>query len=154
MMMERLKVLIVEDSKAILLLYEAGLYESVFDRKFAEDGTEALKVYETWKPEIIVLDLMLPGMSGYALLREIRENREDEETTVIVATSLSDRDTVKDMLRLGIQGYLVKPFSHREVGGRILEYFQEVNPERAKTAILEYRAIQAEPEREFGAAEQ
>lgn len=134
-MADKLKTLIVEDSKAIQVIYDAGLNNGVFEKHFEKDGNEALEVYRTWHPDIIVLDIMIPGMSGYELLKEIREESKDSTTTVIVASSLSGRETVVDFLRLGIQGYLVKPFTHKEVSQKILECYKKMNPQRAHAAL-------------------
>jgi DNA-binding response OmpR family regulator len=136
-MAEKLKTLIIEDSKPILVIYDAGLSNNIFEKRFERDGNQGLETYHKWQPDIIVLDLMIPGMSGYSLLKEIREIRKDAATTIIVASSLSDRDTVADMLRLGIQGYLVKPFTHLEIGRKILESYKKMKPERAEAALAD-----------------
>jgi DNA-binding response OmpR family regulator len=134
-MAEKLKMLIVEDSKAVQVIYNTGLSDSVFEKRFETDGEQALEIYHTWKPDIIVLDIMIPGMSGYSVLKAIRKRREDTTTTVVVASSLSERDTVVDILKLGVQGYLVKPFTHKEIGGKILEFYKKMNSERAEAAL-------------------
>ncbi|MGO9020275.1 MAG: response regulator [Syntrophobacteraceae bacterium] len=136
-MADKLKTLIIEDSRQIQVIYDAGLSDSVFDKRFEKDGYEALEIYHKWQPDIIVLDIMLPGMSGYSVLQEIRQKQEDTTTTVVVASSLSGRDTVGDVLKLGVQGYLVKPFTHKEIGNKILESFKKMNPERAEAAFAD-----------------
>jgi DNA-binding response OmpR family regulator len=136
-MAEKLKTLIVEDSKPSRVIYDVGLSDSVFDKRFETDGDQALQIYHAWKPDIIVLDIMIPGMSGYSLLKEIREEREDATTTIIVASSLSERDMVVDILKLGVQGYLVKPFTHKEIAHKILESYKIMNPERAEAAFAD-----------------
>ncbi|MHC1744428.1 MAG: PleD family two-component system response regulator [Syntrophobacteraceae bacterium] len=138
--MERLKVLVVEDSKRFWIIYELGLTDIVFQKRFAEDGTKALDVYDNWQPDIVVLDIMLPGMSGYSVLKSIRDDRGDWTTVIIMASSLSDREAVVDCFKLGIQGFLVKPFTHRDVASRILGYFEKVDPQRAEAAKAELEA--------------
>jgi DNA-binding response OmpR family regulator len=143
-MTEKLKTLIIEDSKPIQVIYDAGLSENVFEKRFEKDGNDALQIYDTWRPDIIVLDLMIPGMSGFTLLEEIRRERKDSTTTVVVASSLSGRDTIVDLLKLGIQGYIVKPFTHKDVCHKILESFKKMNPERAEEAFSVLEAQQKE----------
>ena len=143
-MSEKLKTLIIEDSKPIQVIYNAGLSDSVFEKRFEIDGNEALETYNTWQPDIIVLDIMIPGMSGYSLLKEIREEKKDAKTAVIVASSLSERDTVVDILKLGVQGYLVKPFTHKEIAHKVLECYKKINPERAEAARIELESEQKE----------
>jgi DNA-binding response OmpR family regulator len=134
-MADKLKTLIIEDSKPIQVIYDAGLSSGVFEKYFEKDGNEALEVYNTWHPDIIVLDIMIHGMSGYLLLKEIRQEKNDQTTTVIVASSISDREAVVDILKLGIQGYLVKPFTHKEISQKILDSYKKMNPERADAAF-------------------
>jgi DNA-binding response OmpR family regulator len=141
---KKLKTLIIEDSKPIQVIYNAGLNDSVFEKYFEKDGNEALEVYSTWRPDIIVLDIMIHGMSGYSLLKEIREERNDVTTTVVVASSISDREAVVDILKLGIQGYIVKPFTHKEIGLKILECYKKMNPERAEEALASLESKQEE----------
>lgn len=127
-------MLVVEDNRQIQRIYKIGLYDSVFEKRFAENGIEALEIYDNWRPDIIVLDIMLPGMSGYALLKEIRDERGDWTTAVIMASCISGSDAVMEFLKLGIQGYLVKPFTHNQVGCKILGYYQKSNPRKADAA--------------------
>jgi DNA-binding response OmpR family regulator len=136
-MEQKLKTLIIEDSKPIHVIYNAGLSDIVFEKRFEKDGYEALETYNKWKPDIIVLDIMIPGMSGYSLLKEIRQEKKDATTTVVVASSLSGQDTVGDVLKLGVQGYIVKPFTHKEIGHKILESYKKMNPERAESAFAD-----------------
>jgi two-component system, OmpR family, response regulator ResD len=141
---ERIKTLIIEDSKLIQVIYDVGLSESVFEKRFEKDGNEALETYNTWQPDIIVLDLMIPGMSGHELLKEIRQERKDETTTVVVVSSFSERDVVLDLLKLGIHGYLIKPITHKDVGYKILEFYKKMNPERASAALADLESAQRE----------
>lgn len=138
-MADKLKILIVEDSKSILALYNAGFADEVFDKRLVDNGSEALEVYRTWQPDIIVLDIMLPGMSGYAVLKEIREKIEDKATTIIMVTSMSSKDDIMDCVKLGVHGYIVKPFTHKEIADKILEYYKKTDPERAKAAQLQHK---------------
>ncbi|MEN6441219.1 MAG: response regulator [Syntrophobacter sp.] len=138
--------MIAEDDRHVSLIYQVGLPDEVFERFTVTSGDEVLESFKEWKPEILILDIMLPGISGYAVLKAIREEMNDTETSIIMATSLSGRDAVLDCVQLGIQGYLVKPFSHREIAGKVLGYFQKVNSERALQAIGRLQAFHARAE--------
>jgi len=144
-MAKKIKTLIVEDSKAIQVIYDAGLKDAVFEKYFEIDGNDALEIYATWHPDIIILDMMIPGMSGYSLLKEIRQERGDETTTIVVASSLSSRDMVADILKLGVQGYMVKPFTHKEVSQKILDSYRKMNPERADAALVDLELERKQP---------
>ena len=132
--MEKLKILIVEDDKTYLDIYDEFLVNDVFEKRLITNGREGLETYKSWKPDIIVLDIMLPLMSGYMVLKKIREKNRDWKTTVIMSTSKSDQSDVTDCVKLGIQGYIVKPFKPKEITGKILEYYGQAKPERAKAA--------------------
>ena len=134
----KIKILIVEDSANINLLYNRGLPDVIFEKRFAQNGRDALTIYQEWGPDIIVLDVMLPVVSGYAVLKKIRQTVGDLLTTIIMSTSLSKKDDVTTMMKQGIQGYIVKPFSIRDIGGRILRYYEKVEPERASAALVLY----------------
>jgi DNA-binding response OmpR family regulator len=144
----KIRTLIVEDDKSVLLTYKIGLIEEVFENRFLADGNDALEVCFEWKPDILILDIMLPGTSGYAILKGIREQAPSANTAIVMATSLSSRETVIDCLNLGIQGYIVKPFSHKEVGQRVLGYYRKTNPEKAQAALELLDALGERPEQD------
>lgn len=135
---DRIKILIIEDSPNINLLYERGLPDTLFEKRFATNGKDGLMIYHQWQPDIIVLDVMLPVVSGFMLLKTIRLKIRDTATTVIISTSLSGKEDVTSLVRLGIQGYIVKPFAMRKIGGQILQYFEKVQPDRARKALTAY----------------
>lgn len=131
-----IKVLIVEDDKKIRRLYYIGLRNGIlFKRRSCEGGRQAIEVYKEWMPDIVVLDIMMPDMTGYEVLQSIRERYADRSTAIVMATSLADVTTISDCLRLGIQGYIVKPFNHREIAEKIIGYFKATDPVRAGLAI-------------------
>ena len=131
-MPERLKILIAEDDLSAQLLYDKGLSDEVFEKRFARDGEKALEEYRSWKPDIMLLDIMMPVMSGYLLLKEIREKHKDDSTVIIMASSLSGEEDVRDCIKLGIQGYIVKPFKHKELTDKILQYYSQCESESPK----------------------
>ncbi|PKN06521.1 MAG: hypothetical protein CVU72_04050 [Deltaproteobacteria bacterium HGW-Deltaproteobacteria-7] len=135
----KIKILIVEDSPNINLLYNRGLPDSIFEKRFAANGHDALVCYNEWQPDIIILDIMLPVMTGYSVLKEIRSKFNDKSTTIIMSTSLNKKDDVTLMMKQGIQGYIVKPFSAREIGDRILKYYEKIDHTRASAALIACR---------------
>jgi DNA-binding response OmpR family regulator len=129
--MEKLKVLVAEDDKATRRLYGQFLAEEIFDLSLAKTGGEALEIYRNWQPEVIILDLMLPEISGYTLLKEIRENLDNKTIPIIISSSLSKRDDIVSCAKLGIQGYFTKPIIWKDIGVRVLESFQKAYPQMA-----------------------
>jgi len=138
---DKIKILIVEDDHTTQLLYDKGLFDQLFDKKIVASGKEALHAYNEWHPEIIILDIYLPEMTGYQVLQAIRTTFEDRKTTIVMATSLSGSEDVKSCMKLGIEGYIIKPFSLREIGAKILAYYAIKEPERARKADALCRAI-------------
>ncbi len=134
--MEKIKILIVEDEKITLELYKKFISDKVFDKKVAANGKEALDVYKSWQPDIILLDIMLPEMSGYMVLKEIRLSIKDKKTTIIMATSVSRKESVMDCLKHGIQGYIVKPLKTKELMTKVFDAFSVTEPEKAEEAKL------------------
>lgn len=132
--MEKLKILIVEDNKVCLELYDKFLAKDVFEKQLVTNGRDALEVYKSWKPDIIVLDMMIPLISGYMVLKKIREELQDEKTTIIMATSNAEKADVTGCISIGIQGYIVKPLKPKELPEKILKYYGQSNPDQAKAA--------------------
>jgi DNA-binding response OmpR family regulator len=129
---DKINILIVEDDPTTRLLYNKGLFNQIFDKKMVVSGKEALIVYDEWHPDIIVLDIYLPEMTGYQVLKAIRTTFEDKNTTIVMATSLRGSEDVLSCVKLGIEGYIIKPFSLREIGAKILGYYAKKEPERAR----------------------
>lgn len=130
-----IKILIVEDMANIRKLYDLSLIQNVFDKQFAPDGQTALDTYALWKPDIILLDIGLPVLSGFMVLKHIREKLGDRKTTIIMQTSRSEKGDIVECAKYGIQGYITKPFAPAEVGNRILEYYGRTESQRAKEAL-------------------
>ncbi len=121
----KLKVLIADDSKVSQIMIDEALSGDLYSKRAAVNGQEALDLYYKWQPDIILLDIMMPLVSGYAALKEIRRHEKSgnakKKTAVIMLTALSDKESIVDCLKLGIQGYMVKPFRKEELCGRIEE---------------------------------
>jgi DNA-binding response OmpR family regulator len=141
---DKIRILIVEDSSNINMLYDHGLPDAVFEKRFATNGQEGLVIYNDWQPEIMILDVMLPVVSGYMVLKEIRQKLQDSSTVIIMSTSLSGKEDVTMFMKMGIQGYILKPFGMKEIGGKILTYYQKVHPKKASAALAVHERIIAD----------
>ena len=129
--MDNLKILIAEDNSFSRKFYGNYISGKVFDKRFAENGREALEIYTEWHPDIILLDLMMPVMSGQEVLQEIRETLKDLATTVIISSLSSHRDDVSVCAHYGVQGYLVKPVNPKEISKILLQLYNKANPRKA-----------------------
>jgi DNA-binding response OmpR family regulator len=102
------KILLVEDETFIADLYSYELQKSGFSIKVANDGVTGLKILETEPFDLLLLDIMLPGMNGLELLREWRGKNPDSKMIVLLLTNLGQDAVIKEGFTLGAQGYLIK----------------------------------------------
>jgi OmpR family response regulator RpaB len=133
--MDNIKILIAEDNAFTRKFYDSTISGNVFVKQFAENGLEAVKIYRDWKPDIILLDLMMPTVNGYSVLKQVRENNMDTSTTIIISTSSSQRDDVVTCSKFGVQGYLIKPISPKDLNKTILRLYKEAHPEKAAEIV-------------------
>ncbi len=110
------KILVVEDEKSITDLVSAYLEKEGFDFRIVGDGHAGLKAVRTYKPDIVVLDIMLPQMDGLEMLSKLRG---ESDTYVIMLTAKSEEMDKIIGLSMGADDYLTKPFSPRELIARI-----------------------------------
>lgn len=113
------RVLVVEDERDIAALVAYHLTKEGYRVRTAEGGSEALEAIASERPDLVLLDLMLPGFSGYEVLAEMRRRPEWGDLPVVILTARKDEaDRVKG-LELGADDYVTKPFSPRELVLRI-----------------------------------
>ena len=114
--MPKQKILIVDDDTNISELISLYLNKECFETRCEENGEDALKAFSEFHPDLILLDLMLPGMDGYQVCREIRRH---SQTPIIM---LSAKGEVFDKvlgLELGADDYIIKPFDSKELVARV-----------------------------------
>jgi DNA-binding response OmpR family regulator len=114
--MAKTRVLVVEDEQNVAELITLYLGKEGFDTATAADGPSALRMARELKPDLILLDLMLPGMDGLEVFRELRK---ESRVPVIIATARGEEVDRVVGLELGADDYVVKPFSPRELVARV-----------------------------------
>lgn len=112
----RQRILIVDDETSIQELIRFNLEQAGFETEVASDGLEALEKFEAYKPDLIVLDLMLPGKDGYDVCKDIRRN---SNVPIIMLTAKETELERVLGLELGADDYITKPFSPLELVARI-----------------------------------
>ena len=110
-------VLVVEDDPTVSSVLSAYLRRAGFESVIAADGLTALQAWRERRPDVVILDVMLPLMSGLEVLR--RRRAEDDHAAVIVLSARGEEDDRLLGLELGADDYMVKPFSPREALGRV-----------------------------------
>ena len=102
------KVLIVEDDESLRLLYSKNLKAKNFEVETAVDGKDAFSKLKLFKPDLIILDIILPGINGIEILQILKGDPEFERIPVIMLTSISEVNRIKECLDSGAKGYIMK----------------------------------------------
>ena len=121
-----MKILIVDDEENILEIVEAYLVAKNYQVFRAMDGEEALRKAETIRPDLIVLDLMLPDISGLEVCRRIRKS---SSVPVIMLTAKTTEQDILSGLQIGADHYMTKPFSPKELVARVQTVLRRSHPE-------------------------
>jgi len=129
------RILIVEDETGLAEAVAFALEQEGFQVQIAGDGATALKEYEQAPPDVVILDIMLPGLSGWDLLRVM--NKRQPDVPVIMLTARAEEADRVAGLEMGADDYVTKPFSMRELVARVRAVLR-----RAKSASV---AADAEP---------
>jgi DNA-binding response OmpR family regulator len=111
-MAEKQKLLIVDDHDALRALLKMTLEYSDFDLLEAEDGQQALDMVTTYQPDVVILDIMMPGeLDGIEVCRRIKTQAETADTKVILLSAKGRREDIQVGGEAGADAYFVKPFS-------------------------------------------
>jgi DNA-binding response OmpR family regulator len=130
-------ILVVEDDPIIRQTVEYALKRAGFAVHAVADGNDALKAASTFQPDLVLLDLMLPGMDGYEIAERMRVG--DKETAIVMVTALdTERDKVRG-LDAGADDYITKPFSMEELLARVRANLRRV---RTRETLSDDRAIE------------
>jgi two-component system phosphate regulon response regulator PhoB len=112
-------ILIIEDEEDIVELVKYNLNKEGFKLASSNNGTDGLKQIKTIKPNLILLDIMLPGMNGIEILKQIKKDDSLAEIPVIMLTAKTEESDVVIGLELGADDYITKPFSPKILASRI-----------------------------------
>jgi diguanylate cyclase (GGDEF)-like protein len=116
---QRKKILVVDDDPNVGLLVSAVLKKYDYSVTPLSSGEQALELLRTLKPDLILLDLRMPGMDGYALCRKIRDNRATADIPIIILSGVSEVDARVNTIELGADDFITKPFDMRELRARV-----------------------------------
>jgi two-component system alkaline phosphatase synthesis response regulator PhoP len=125
--MSREKILIVDDEEHIVELLKFNLLNAGYDVLTANNGIDAVKIAKSEKPGLMLLDLMLPGIDGFDVCKEIKKNNEMKKTSIIMLTAKGEELDKILGLELGADDYITKPFSVRELLARVKAVLRRAN---------------------------
>lgn len=121
------KILIIEDEKDIVQTLEYNLKKEGYDVIKAFDGIQGLKLVGETSPDIILLDLMLPGIDGLEICKRVKKDQKTENIPIIILTAKGEETDKVVGLEMGADDYITKPFSMREVIARIKAILKRYN---------------------------
>jgi DNA-binding response OmpR family regulator len=127
-LLKTLKILIVEDEKRIAQLLKDAISDSFFSVVIAKDGNEGLKKFKTYKPDIIITDIMMPFCDGLEMTQKIKEV--DELIPIIVLSAHSEKEKLLKAIDLGINKYFIKPFDPEELIEHIIKIAPKLNKQK------------------------
>lgn len=126
---DKINILVVDDEESITTFIKMGLEAEGFMVHTAADGIEAISLAKELKPNVIILDIMMPGMDGYEVCFEIKKII---KTSIIMLTAKDEIDNRVKGLNLGADDYIIKPFSFKELLARINARLRNSFPELTK----------------------
>jgi two-component system alkaline phosphatase synthesis response regulator PhoP len=136
------RILIVEDEVSLLNNIQAYLEREGYETSTAIDGPSALKAARTFRPDLIVLDIMLPGMDGLEVLRRLRQ---ESDVYVLMLTAKADEMDKVIGLTVGADDYMTKPFSPRELAARIKAILRRGRGADTDEPVLVFRRLRIDP---------
>lgn len=123
---KKIKVLLIEDDSFLVEVYSTKFDLEGFESYLAENGEKGLEMAKKEKPDIILLDILLPGLDGFEVLRKLKKDNKSKDIPVILLTNLSQKDDIKEGLALGADDYLIKAhFMPSEVISKIREILKK-----------------------------
>ena len=160
--MAKTRILIVEDEEALATLLEYNLGKESFDVAVASDGEEALLKTEEEAPDLVILDWMLPKVSGIEVCRRLRSKSETRNLPIIMLTARSEEADRIRGLETGADDYLTKPFSTNELIARVRAVLRRIRPGLAEDKVtvgdlivdrVSHRVMRGEKEINLGPTE-
>ncbi|MBA3807214.1 MAG: response regulator transcription factor [Solirubrobacterales bacterium] len=137
-------VLVVDDEPTITEVLARYLQRAGYEVRTAEDGAAALSLASDRRPDLVVLDLMLPGLNGLEVMRRLRDTDRDRLAIILLTAKGDESDRVVG-LRLGADDYIVKPFSPAELVARVDAVLRRVDTTPDSGPVLEFDGLEVDP---------
>lgn len=134
----KIKIMIVDDNKQIISILQEYAKKENYETIAAFDGEEALKVYESSHPDLVLLDVMMPKLDGFSVCKQIRKT----SNVPIIMITAKGEDYERIMgLEIGADDYIVKPFSPAEVMARIKALFRRIKIDETNSDVFEFNNL-------------
>lgn len=109
------RILAVDDEPDVLTIVQSALQSEGYEVETAANGQDCLEAAKANPPDLILLDVMMPGMSGFDVLRELKAHDPTSRIPIIMLTGLSERKKIQEALASGIDYYIIKPFDFHDL---------------------------------------
>ncbi len=119
------KVLIVDDEPSIVVPLQFLMEQNGYEVKTAATGEEGIETLSTFRPDVVLLDIMLPGMDGFEACQRIREIPEGQDARIIFLTAMGREMDIAKGMSLEPDDYITKPFSNADVAARVRKLFSD-----------------------------
>lgn len=126
-----MKILVAEDEPLMLMAIEAKLKNDGFEVAGTSDGQEALKALDTFEPDLIITDILMPYTSGLELISIVKTTKYNS-VPIIVLSAIGEEDTVMEAFQLGADDFLTKPFNPTELSVRVRRLLKMPAAEKTK----------------------
>jgi CheY-like chemotaxis protein len=117
--MPRKKILLVDDSSTVLMMERMILGKAAYELVIATDGVEAVEKAKTEKPDLILMDIVMPRLDGFGAVKAIREDPAMQGIPIIIVSTKSEAPRVEAAMKLGCQDYTTKPINGPELLAKI-----------------------------------
>ena len=119
------KILVADDSKFVLEIVETVLQSEGFEVVTAVDGTEAWDKIQSEKPDVVIIDIVMPGMNGYEICKKIKSTEELKGLPILVLTTKAQEKDVELAQTSGADLYMTKPFDPDELAQKVRKFFEK-----------------------------
>lgn len=127
MIMNKYKVLIVDDIPENIQTLGEMIKDFDLDVKIAEGGQEAINIIDSYTPDIILLDLMMPHVNGWDVIDHVREKYSKNEMVIIVVSLLNNKDNIDECYELGVNDYITKPVIKARLNSSIESHLRNLS---------------------------
>ena len=125
--MERKKILLVDDAKTVIMMEQMILSQPEYQLLVANDGEQAIDMALAENPDLILLDIIMPDITGIEVCRRLREEAATKTTPIIMVTTRSETDYVQNALEAGCSGYVTKPLDATLLQRKVRELLDKVD---------------------------
>lgn len=133
-----MRILIADDNQQVVELLEANLEDLKAEIKSAADGEATLKLAQEWKPDLLLLDIMMPRMSGFEVCKRLRSNPATKSLPVLMVTALDQSADIERAVEAGTDDFMTKPINKTELLLRVRALVKGKNSKNELERVLSY----------------